>query len=69
MYLGTCLFVFLSMLLLVESLILNTKWSLIEMLLFIPHALETFWTFVLSRGSSKFISWSELITPCEAGKR
>lgn len=30
------------MLLLVESPILNTKWSLIEMLVFIPHGLEIF---------------------------
>lgn len=57
------------MLLLAESHILNTQWSLIEMLVFIPHALETFWTFVLSRGSSRFTPWSELITPCEAGNR
>lgn len=57
------------MLLLVESHILNTKWSLIEKLVFIPHGLEAFWTFFLSQGSSKFTPWSELIALCEAGKR
>lgn len=52
----------------VQSDGLKPKYSPLEMLVFIPHGLDTFWMFILSWGGSKFMARCELITACEMGE-